>query len=81
MREVLDYYMPKIKKSKALESLSLKATGYFLVSTHREENVDNPENLSRILNILNQLAVDYNLPVIVSTHPRTRKKIEMLKSI
>ena len=76
MKEVLDYYMPKIKQSKALESLSLKAKSYFLVSTHREENVDNPENLSKILNVLNKLAEDYNLPVIVSTHPRTRKRLE-----
>src|ERR1035437_7940423 len=81
MKEVLDYYMPKIKQSKALESLSLKAKNYFIVSTHREENVDNPDNLHKILIVLNKLAGDYGLPVIVSTHPRTRKKIEMLKSI
>lgn len=76
MKEVLDYYMPKIKEAKALDNLSLKAKSYFLVSTHREENVDNPENLSRILHILNQLAEDYKIPVIVSTHPRTGKKLE-----
>lgn len=81
MKEVLDYYMPKIRKAKALENLSLKAGGYFLVSTHREENVDNPENLTKILNILNQLAVDYKLPIIISTHPRTRKKLEKLKGV
>ena len=51
---------------------------YFLVSTHREENVDNPENLENILNILNLLAEKYKLPIIVSTHPRTRKRIEEL---
>ncbi len=56
MKEVLDYYMPKINESKALEDLSLKVKKYFLVSTHREENVDNPENLSGILDILNKLA-------------------------
>jgi UDP-N-acetyl-L-fucosamine synthase len=76
MKEVLDYYMPKIRQSDVLESLSLKASGFFLVSTHREENVDNPENLSRILFNLNKLAEDYNLPVIVSTHPRTRNRLE-----
>src|SRR5664279_5758715 len=70
MKEVLDYYMPKIKESKALENLSLKSANYFLVSTHREENVDNPENFSKILFILNRLAEDYNIPIIVSTHPR-----------
>jgi UDP-N-acetylglucosamine 2-epimerase (non-hydrolysing) len=81
MKEVLDYYMPKIKEAKALENLSLKTKNYFLVSTHREENVDNPENLSRILHILNQLAEDYNIPVIVSTHPRTRKKLEKVTDL
>ena len=78
MKEVLDYYMPKILTSKALETLSLKAGNYFIVSTHREENVDNPENLQKILFVLNTLAEVYNIPVVVSTHPRTRKRIEML---
>ena len=78
MKEVLDYYLPEIKQSKALETLSLKPKNYFLVSTHREENVDNPDNLRKILIVLNKLAGDYNLPVIVSTHPRTRKRLEQL---
>jgi|NGEPerStandDraft_6_1074524.scaffolds.fasta_scaffold11171_1 UDP-N-acetylglucosamine 2-epimerase len=81
MKEVLDYYMPKIKEAKALDNLSLKAKSYFLVSTHREENIDNPENLSRILHILNQLAENYNIPLIVSTHPRTKKKLEKLTDL
>ena len=81
MKEVLDYYMPKIKEAKALDNLSLKAKSYFLISTHREENIDNPENLSRILHILNQLAENYNIPLIVSTHPRTRKKLEKLTDL
>ncbi|HEY5535349.1 MAG TPA: UDP-N-acetylglucosamine 2-epimerase (non-hydrolyzing) [Ignavibacteria bacterium] len=81
MKEVLDYYMPKIKQSSVLESLKLTAKRYFVISTHREENVDNPKNLSRILHILNQLAKDYNLPVIVSTHPRTKKKLGKLTGI
>jgi UDP-N-acetyl-L-fucosamine synthase len=79
MKEVLDYYLPKIKESKALAELSLEHGKYFVVSTHREENVDNPENLSKILNVLNQLAEEYKFPIIVSTHPRTRKKLENLK--
>ncbi len=78
MFEVLDYYKPRILASKITDSLKLKAESYFLVSTHREENVDNPANLENILNILNLLAQKYNLPIIVSTHPRTRKRIEDL---
>lgn len=78
MKEVLDYYMPKIKKSRALEELSLKSKKYFLVSVHREENVDNRDNLHKILEVLNRLAKDHSLPVIVSTHPRTRKRLEKI---
>ncbi len=78
MKEVLDYYMQKIKNSKALETLSLSKNKYFVVSTHREENVDNKENLIKILKILNNLAEEYDYPIIVSTHPRTRKRIELL---
>ena len=81
MKEVLDYYMPKIRNSKALESLALMSKKYFLVSTHREENVDNPDNLNKILFILNRLAEDYGFPVIVSTHPRTRKRLENISEI
>lgn len=79
MREVLNYYMPKIKNSGILDELKLKPNGYFVISTHREENVDNPENLQKILSILNQLSREYQLPVIVSTHPRTRKRLENLQ--
>ena len=78
MKEVLDYYMPKIIQSNALESLSLKPKNFFLVSTHREENVDNTANLHKILFVLNRLAEDYGLPVIVSTHPRTRNRLEKI---
>jgi len=78
MREVLNDNMDKINNSKILETLGLKEKEYFMVSTHREENVDNPENLKKILGVLNQLAEEYKLPVIVSTHPRTRKRLEKL---
>jgi UDP-N-acetylglucosamine 2-epimerase (non-hydrolysing) len=80
MKEVLDYYLPKIKESKILESLSLKTKKYFVVSTHREENVDNPENLKKIIDVLTALSKKYNYPIIVSTHPRTRKRIDALYS-
>lgn len=79
MKEVLDYYLPAIRNSKALDELSLKAGNYFLVSTHREENVDNRANLEKILSVLDRLADEYGMPVIVSTHPRTRKRLEELK--
>jgi UDP-N-acetylglucosamine 2-epimerase (non-hydrolysing) len=76
MKEVLTYYKSKIDKSKALATLNLDKKEYFLVSVHREENVDHPENLSQILDLLNTIGEKYKLPVIVSTHPRTRKRIE-----
>ncbi len=78
MYEVLTHYKDKINQSKILDTLELKANNYFIVSTHREENVDNPENLKQIVTVLNALAEDYNMPVIVSTHPRTRKRLEDL---
>ena len=81
MFEVLQYYMPKIIKSDVLDRLSLEPKRYFVVSTHREENVDIPENLLKIIGILNSLAEEYDLPVIVSTHPRTRRRLEDLQKI
>lgn len=79
MFEVLQQYLPKIKKSDILGKLSLQAQKYLLVSVHREENVDYPDNLRQIGTVLNTLAEKYNYPIIVSTHPRTRKKIELLE--
>jgi UDP-N-acetylglucosamine 2-epimerase (non-hydrolysing) len=76
MREVLNFYMPKIIQSDILTKLGIKRKEYFLVSTHREENVDNQANLKKILTVLDKLTDKFNLPVIVSTHPRTRKRIE-----
>lgn len=81
MFEVLNYYRPKIEESKITKTLELTANSYFLVSAHREENVDNRGNLVKILTILNRLAEMYNLPVVVSTHPRTRKRLETVKEI
>ena len=76
MFEVFQHYLPKIKQSNILETLNLKPQKYFLISVHREENVDYPENLQKISIVLNTLAEQYSYPVIVSTHPRTRKRLE-----
>jgi UDP-N-acetylglucosamine 2-epimerase (non-hydrolysing) len=76
MNEVLTFYRSRIESSVILKTLKLGEKNYFMVSVHREENVDNPGNLNKIMVILNQLAEDYNVPVIVSTHPRTRKRLE-----
>ncbi|KRC10430.1 UDP-N-acetyl glucosamine 2-epimerase [Hydrogenophaga sp. Root209] len=76
MREVLDHYRPKIEASDVLNRLDLNSGRYFLVSMHREENVDVPANLRNLLDSLNALADAYGFPVIVSTHPRTAKRLE-----
>jgi UDP-N-acetylglucosamine 2-epimerase len=79
MREVLDYYLPKISASDVVSRLSLQAGEFFLVSVHREENVDSPEALRDLLDTLNAVAAQYNnFPILVSTHPRTRKRLEAL---
>lgn len=78
MREVLDYYMPKIQASDVLALMGLEQGRYFIVSMHREENVDTPENLTDLVQTLNVLAEQYQIPVIVSTHPRTQKRLDGL---
>lgn len=81
MREVLDHYMPKIQTSHVLQRMRLEKGRYFIVSAHREENVDSEENLRDLLETLNSLATNYGLPVIVSTHPRTRKRLDALLGV
>ena len=76
MREVLEHYGPQIEASTVLDRLSLEPGGYFLVSAHREENVDDPERLGKLLACLRAVRDEWNLPVLVSTHPRTRKRLE-----
>jgi UDP-N-acetylglucosamine 2-epimerase (non-hydrolysing) len=78
MEEVLDYYMPKIRASDVLTRLGLASGKFFIVSAHREENVDTPALLRDLLETLRALALEYRYPIIVSTHPRTRKHLEAL---
>lgn len=78
MEEVLDYYMPRIQASDVLVREGLAEDKFFIVSAHREENVDTPENLHDLLGSLRALAETYQYPIIVSTHPRTRKRLEAL---
>ncbi|WP_223545592.1 non-hydrolyzing UDP-N-acetylglucosamine 2-epimerase [Pseudomonas sp. A-B-19] len=78
MEEVLDYYMPKILTSDVLVREGLEQDKFFIVSAHREENVDTPENLRDLLKTLRALADEYKFPIIVSTHPRTRKRLEAI---
>lgn len=76
MFEVLTHYMPQIDGSDVLQRLGLKKGRFFVVSAHREENVDSPKQLNKLAETLNAVAAHYNMPVIVSTHPRTRNRIE-----
>ena len=78
MHEVLEYYMPNITASNVVKRLNLKPREFFIVSAHREENVDTPENLKDFISTLNAIATTYNYPIIVSTHPRTRKRLDAL---
>ncbi|TGK14545.1 non-hydrolyzing UDP-N-acetylglucosamine 2-epimerase [Leptospira stimsonii] len=81
MDEVLRYYREKIDRSKILTELKLEERQYFIVSSHREENVDTVDNLQNLLESLNAICEEYKLPVIVSTHPRTRKRLEGFKEL
>ena len=78
MFEVLHHYLPQIEKSNVLERLQLEKGKYFVVSAHREENISNDKTFFALLESLNRIAETYGYPVIVSTHPRTRKRLEQL---
>ena len=78
MTEVLLFHKEQIENSNVLEKENLKKGDYFIVSTHREENVDSEKNFQDLLNSLNAIVEKYNKKVIVSTHPRTRKKLEAI---
>lgn len=80
MPEVLSHYLPKIDASDVLTREKLEAGQFFVVSAHREENVDEPENLRRLIDTWQALEAEYGFPIIVSTHPRTRKRLEALGS-
>lgn len=78
MFEVLNFYKDKIQSSNVLQQLNLKENEYFVVSAHREENINSDQNFLDLVDMLNAVAEKYQYPVIVSTHPRTRKRIEEL---
>ena len=78
MPEVLNSQKARIEASNILKNQALEPKKYFIVSVHREENVDNPESLKKVLNCLNELYDKYKYPIIVSTHPRTKNRLEKL---
>ncbi len=81
MCEVLHYYLPQIQASDVMPRLGLKFEQYFLVSAHREENIESDKSFTKLVTVLNAVAEDYGLPVVVSTHPRTQKRVDATGAI
>lgn len=79
MQEVLEFYMGKIIASDVIKKMGLESNKFFIVSTHREENIDSQENMQDMVEALNAIADTYNMPVIVSTHPRTKKRLDAME--
>lgn len=78
MFEVLNYYRQGIEQSDVLQSLGLESGKFFIVSAHREENIDSDKNFLKLVDVLNTVAAHYDCPVIVSTHPRTQKRVDAM---
>jgi UDP-N-acetyl-L-fucosamine synthase len=76
MHEVLQYYRPKVEAAQVLQELRLEPDGFFVVSAHREENIDEGRQVERFVDLLQRLCSEYGLPVVLSTHPRTRRRLE-----
>jgi UDP-N-acetylglucosamine 2-epimerase (non-hydrolysing) len=74
---VLSYYRPRIEASGVLKRLDLREGGFFVVSAHREENIESTHSFNKLVTVLNTVAEDYKLPVILSAHPRTQKRIDL----